>query len=219
MLFAIADADYKFIVVDIGAPGHTGDSNIFRRSNFGRAVICGGSELNVPPAEILEDNLEYRYVFLGDEAFPLLSNLMRPYPGRNTSILPIEKSAFNYRLSRARRVVENAFGILSSRWRIYRRPIIASKTTVLGIIKATVVLHNWLREKKLQEYVNADLVDRDVGGTFRPGRWRNEDSGGLQNVQRVGSNNSSRSAIEIRDQFCKYFNEVDILEWQYSTIH
>lgn len=182
-------------------------------------MISGGTDLKLPTAECLQDNNEYPFVFVGDEAFPLLPNLMRPFPGRNTSLLTKEKSAFNYRLSRARRVVENAFGILSSRWRIYRRPIIASKTTVLGIIKATVVLHNWLRAKKLIEYVNPDLLDSDAGQTFRPGRWRREESGGMQSIQRVGSNNASRSAVEIREKFSEYFNEVDVLPWQYSNIH
>ncbi|XP_056464855.1 uncharacterized protein LOC130404233 [Gadus chalcogrammus] len=55
-----------------------------------------------------------------DEALPLRTNLMTPFPGR---ILPRERRVFNYRLSRARLVVENAFGILSSQWRIYRRVI------------------------------------------------------------------------------------------------
>ena len=47
------------------------------------------------------------YVIVGDEAFPLQNHLMRPYPGRGC---PEDQQVFNYRLSRARRIVENAFG-------------------------------------------------------------------------------------------------------------
>eukprot|EP00102_Acyrthosiphon_pisum_P027622 XP_016664832.1 PREDICTED: uncharacterized protein LOC100573164 isoform X2 [Acyrthosiphon pisum] len=47
-------------------------------------------------------------------------------------------------LNRARRTNENTFGLLAARWRIFRRPIIASEKTVHGIIQATVVLHNYV---------------------------------------------------------------------------
>jgi len=53
-----------------------------------------------------------------------------------------------FRLSRARRCIENCFGILASRWRIYRQAIIASEETVNAIIKATVVLHNFIKNKE-----------------------------------------------------------------------
>lgn len=102
---------------------------------------------------------------------------MRPYGGAN---LPSDQTIFNYRLSRARRVVENAFGILSSRFRVFRKPIYASETTVERIIKATCALHNWLRtldiegRNGLQNYMAPDLVDREENGILRPGQWRNE---------------------------------------------
>ena len=50
---------------------------------------------------------------------------------------------FNYRLSRARRIVENVFGILATRFRIFRRPIIANVDTVTRITKAVLALRNF----------------------------------------------------------------------------
>ena len=60
------------------------------------------------------------HIVVGDEAFPLLHNQMRPYPGKSEGTLSREGALFNYMLSRARMVVENPFGILVQRWRIFK---------------------------------------------------------------------------------------------------
>ncbi|XP_065661292.1 uncharacterized protein LOC136084684 [Hydra vulgaris] len=68
-------------------------------------------------------------------------HMMKPYAFKN---LLTDKLIFNYRLSRARRVVENAFGIASSRFRVFHKPIIANVENVIAITKAVVALHNFL---------------------------------------------------------------------------
>ena len=59
------------------------------------------------------------HVIMGDEAFPLKTYLMEPYPG-SQSKGDNEKSIFNYIPYRSKRVVENAFGILRQKLKIYQ---------------------------------------------------------------------------------------------------
>lgn len=140
-------------MVDIGGEGRQSDGGIFRDSSIGRRFQ--NSLFHLPNPQPIElHGAALPYVLLADEAFPLTKYMMTPYP--RSGKLNLEKKVFNYRLSRARRVVESAFGILSARWRIYRRPIIANVENAKRIVQATVVLHNFII--KTQE--NLQLEDK-----------------------------------------------------------
>lgn len=81
---------------------------------------------------------------MGDDAFPLSLRIMKPCPSRNLSN---DKRIFNHRLSRARPVVENAFGILAHEWRVFLTTIKLSPDKVTDIILAACCLHNLMVEK------------------------------------------------------------------------
>ena len=112
VLLAVCDAHYRFLLVDIGDKGRHSDGGVLANSEFGKALL--DRTLPFPTNRALPGTVhpQLPFTIVADEAFPLKPNLMRPYPGRN---LPEEQSVFNYRLSRARRTIENAFGILAAR--------------------------------------------------------------------------------------------------------
>lgn len=92
--------------------------------------------------------------------------MLRPYP--RSSNLNLEKKVFNDRLSRARRIIECSFGILSARWRIFRRPLATTVENAISVVQATVFLHNFLMKKDLdvpleqrQYAININLQDMD----------------------------------------------------------
>jgi len=82
------------------------------------------------------------YNMVGDEAFLLKINLMRPYPKR---VLDNEKRIYNYRMSCGRKSVECAFGTLASKFEIFQRPIMCHEDTAIKVIKATCILHNFIK--------------------------------------------------------------------------
>ena len=149
VLMALVDAYYRFIYMDIGDYGSNADGSVFKNSAFGQGLING--QLDVPEPKCLpnfEEGGPLPHCFVADEAFPLRIDLMRPYPrGRNQNRLPKEQQIFNYRLSCVHRIVENAFGILAH-WHLFNRRIPLKPDNADAVVKACVVLHNYLTEKK-----------------------------------------------------------------------
>ena len=135
-LMAIVDADYKFLVVDIGQMGSASNGGVWDNSNFGLA--WNRDRVNIPPLVPLPGT-ETPYVLVADEALPLKPNLMRPYPGREATN-NMRKRRYNYRLSRARRVVENDFGIPANCWRFLFNPVDADPEKLTVMVNEACVL-------------------------------------------------------------------------------
>lgn len=140
VLLAIADADYRFLYIDVGSYGKDSDSTIFQNSSFFHKLENG--DLNLPPSKPLPGmNKNVPHVFLGDEAFSLSQHVLRPYSGK---FLSYKKRIFNYRQSRGRRYIECSFGILSNKWRIFHRPLDVNRDFAIQVVKACCALHNYV---------------------------------------------------------------------------
>ena len=129
--------------------------------------------------EVVNDTgVKFPYVFAADDAFVLKLNTMKPQPGQKLTIVRL---IFIYRLSRAKKVIENAFGIFSSRFRIFRRPMIANVYEVVKVTKACVAPHFFFDENQ-QRYSNSNKHDPvvyvETGGASgeRRGDWRGEEN-------------------------------------------
>ncbi|KAK3922770.1 Protein ANTAGONIST OF LIKE HETEROCHROMATIN PROTEIN 1 [Frankliniella fusca] len=141
VLLAMCDASYKFTWVHIGGRGRRHDAGLWRETALCQRLENGTFPLPAP--RLLPGGMVVTPpAIVADGAFPLTPNLMKPF--RQPEIVSDAERIYNYRLSRARRTIENAFGILSSRWRVLRRSYIASVVTSRTIIQACVVLHNYL---------------------------------------------------------------------------
>ncbi|XP_046661985.1 protein ALP1-like [Homalodisca vitripennis] len=123
VLFAVVDAHYNFIYASVGCQGRIsdGDGCVFSHTTF-RDCLRNNTMHLPPPTPLPGRTDKTPYVFVADDAFPLSKHIMKPYPGIQKK--DSKERVFNYRLSRARRVSENAFGIISSVYRILQRPML-----------------------------------------------------------------------------------------------
>lgn len=199
VLLALVDADYKFLYVDVGCNGRISDGGVFRNATLSRAME--ENLLEVPSPRYVGEHL-LPYVVVADDAFPLKENLIKPFPWRG---LTKEERIANYRISRARRVSENAFGIMANRFRVFLSPMQLNPENVEKVTLAGCILHNFLRERKsvVVSAENSDIEHQKVKETpFRP-------------FVVSGRNAHSNAAKEVRESFKRYFNsEEGSVSWQ-----
>lgn len=196
----------RFIYADIGAEGRMSDGGIYKRSTLSQALNT--NSMNIPPAKLLSRNTtSVPHVILADEAFPLTTNIMRPYPQRD---LDHSKRIFNYRLCRARRVIENSFGILAATWRIFSHRIELQPEKAKAITKACIVLHNFLISNKQPSNITVD-TETTVGN------WRQFPAPALVDVDRIPLRPSA-DAQEVRRRFTEHFMGVGSVPWQENSI-
>lgn len=193
ILLALADSEYNFLFADIGTHGRMSDGGVFNDSllyeriikndaNFPEAIPLPGRRMSVP------------YVFVADAAFALSSSVMKPYPGVPPYGSP--NRIFNQQLSRARVVIECTFGIMTSVFRVFAKPMLLQPEKAKIITFTCVFLHNFLKKSKSSRNMYMpEGIDRILTGQqnlLTP----------LQQTPR----RSTDKAREIRDEFANYFN-------------
>ena len=137
----------------------TSNGGVFQNSSFAQEISDPKNPFNVTlpkPLPQVKDtyynntsNDPLPYCWVGDDAFALSLHCMKPYPHRGCTQ---KEQIFNYRLSRVRRISENEFGILSSRFCLLHTMICATPENSTKFVLAICALHNYLRCKVTQLY-------------------------------------------------------------------
>lgn len=214
VLMALVDSKYQFLWIDVGGVGHQSDAQIYNNSELKECIDAG--TLGIPdPASLPHDDDDHPmpYFFVGDDAFAMRTYMMKPYGRRN---LDQQQKIFNYRLSRARRVVENAFGILALRFQCFLGQMRQEPETVRLLVEAAVMLHNLIR-KRYQALDVRMLDQEDAQHNLIPGAWRT--AAITEDLNRpIRGNRDSELAKRQRDTLKYYFNSVGAVAWQDKMI-
>ncbi|XP_026829089.1 putative nuclease HARBI1 [Ooceraea biroi] len=208
VLLAVVDASYKFLYVNVGVNGRVSDGGVFRDSDLFRLLDSPVNPLNIPPNKPLPRMTQpVPHVILADAAFPLLNNILKPYPFRN---MTHSERIFNYRrLSRARRVVKNAFSILANRFRVLQTTICLLVETVQNVTLACCALHNFLNKENpfLNRITNVDDIN------YGSSKYNNQ----LQSLSVINVR-PSRNSLHVRSTCKEYFNTVGAVSWQENML-
>ena len=187
--------------MDAGTAGSTSDAQIFNASQLKRRIEDG--RIGVPdPAPITQGGPDVPYVILADDAFALKAHKTLWQKDVNEPMLTREERIANYRISRGRRVVENAFGILVSSFRVMRTTIELPPATVREVVFTCVVLHNILRSQYQGQHGGQQPGEDDDDDDDMPG-----DYGLIGGAAGGGQDRTpAREAKRQRDYLKDYFN-------------
>ena len=151
-----AVVDYRGLFLDtyIGWPGKVhyarvfSNSCIYRKGTEGTLLPNWKRQINgVEVCNLIYVAVESKFIlFIGTPINPRRSSLPSATMADETISTPHITSAqknFNYRQSRARVVVENAFGRLKGRWRCMLKRMDFVLENVPSVVAACVILHNF----------------------------------------------------------------------------
>lgn len=157
------------------------------------------------------------YFFAGDDAFAIESFMMKPYGQKNLSE---EKRIFNYRLSRARRLSENVFGIMSCRFRVFLTTLCVKPDSAVKIVLAAMALHNYLRSKIPSRYTPPGTIDAELAnGELEEGAWRHEcQDTPFKDLPNYRKGRQTMKAENVRDVLCEYVNGPGQVPWQWKVL-
>ena len=133
-------------------------------------------------------------------------------PFRQADLICQERKIYNYRVSRARRIVENAFGIMASRFRIFHTQINIGPDNIDSVVMASCVLHNFLMKSVPNSYSPPESFDRVnmEDGTI---------VSGFHTSNRRNPGNTSNDAKKVRQDFINYFVNEGQVPWQNNFIN
>lgn len=171
----------------------------------------------IPEEHIRNSSRRLLYVFVADAAFPLRTDMINPF--RQSDLTTQDRKEYNCRVSRARRIVENAFGILASRFRIFHTEINIEPKRIESVVMACCALHNYLIKSVPNFYSPPEFFDRENLENGIVSQGYTSINSNMERLDRRNSENISNAAKKVREDFMNYFVNEGRIPWQNNFIH
>ena len=174
LLQGIVDTDYCFLDICIGWPGSVHDACVFVHS----PIYIATEEDLLPDKPMSINGVNVPLFLIGDSAYPLHTWLMKPLP--QSGILTNEMKQYNYRICRARIVVENAYGRLKACCQRLMKRNDMHVNHIPNMIAAACILHNlceihneyfndaWLQDISDSNYSKLQLLQLEMAPATNP---------------------------------------------------
>lgn len=153
------------------------------------------------------------YVFVVNYAFPLTDNMMKQIRQVQLNSDIQVRKIFNYRLSRARHVIENVFGILVARFRIFHTAINLKPEHIDSVVITCCVLYNYLLKIVLFSHAPPEYFDRKITSEGTISIRYKAQNDHIYSLHRNNPGKPSRSAKELFEDFMRYFANEDQVSW------
>ena len=185
ILQGVVDGKGLFWDVCVGYAGSVHDARVLKQSELWER-LGDGQILGTNKATI--SGLDVGHFLIGDPAYPLQKWLMKPFA--DTGRLTPEQHKFNYSVSRARSVVETAFGRLKGRWRCLMKRNDCKVEMVKKMVLTCCVLHNICEEYGDRFSEDTDIIHMN-----------------MQPPVRALPDQGQQEGADVRAALMRYFNQ------------
>jgi hypothetical protein len=149
---AACDSKCRFVEVGVVAPGGTNDIAAFRKTKLSKLI----------------NKLPIGKFVIGDNAYICSEHLLTPFSGP-TKMQP-KRDAYNFYVSQLRIRIEQAFGFMTQKWQILRRPLQIKLKNVSKVFLAITRLHNYCinKDEAMQPVIIDDALTGEHEELFFP---------------------------------------------------
>ena len=187
ILFAMCDTNMLFTRIDIAEYTESSLNDLQKKFDHDQFTIPQNQKISYS-----DDDKDIPFFTVGSSAFPLTSNIMRPFVEESYTN---EQNSFNSRVSLVHSCVTRAFDRLLTNWKILLNKLNTPSSTTIAIVKACIILHNFTITKRPHSIENE--ID-DVSSSSQLIK-------AIPSTAFARQKNLPSCATELRDYLSKYF--------------